>query len=75
MTLVRIVKDWDWPNLMRQTPGQSGAWDGIKFTLEPVDQCDFLIVLNYMCKRVRVRCPRDHVWAMMQEPYMSLSHY
>jgi hypothetical protein len=70
MTLVRIVKDWDWPNLMRQTPGQTGAWEGIKFTLEPVDECDFLIVLNYMCKRVRVRCPREHVWAMMQEPYI-----
>jgi len=36
--LVRIVKDWDWPDLRRQTPNQSGIWECIEFTLEPVKE-------------------------------------
>lgn len=71
MTLVRIVKDWDWPDLMRQTPGCSGVWDGIRFTLDEVEECDLLVVLNNRMKReIRVRCPEGGVWALMQEPYV-----
>ena len=70
MTLVRIVKDWDFPDLIRQTPGGSGLWEGIRYTLDAVDRCDYLIVLNNrMRSETRVRCPREHVWALMQEPY------
>ncbi|MCX5856133.1 MAG: glycosyltransferase family 10 [Deltaproteobacteria bacterium] len=71
MMLVRIVKDWDWPDLMRQTPGQKGVWDGIRFTTDPVEACDFLIMLNNRMETdVNVRCPGNHIWAIMQEPYV-----
>jgi hypothetical protein len=69
--LVRIVKDWDWPDLMRQTPGGKGVWDGISFTCDPVDECDVLVMLNNRMKTdVTVRCPRENIWAIMQEPYV-----
>jgi hypothetical protein len=69
--LVRIVKDWDWPDVMRQTPGGKGVWDGIRFTCDPVDECDVLVMLNNRMKTdVTVRCPRENVWAIMQEPYV-----
>lgn len=71
MTLVRIAKDWDWPDLMRQTPGGAGVWDGIRFTLDEVEECDLLVVLNNRMKKdIRVRCPEGRVWALMQEPYV-----
>lgn len=71
MTLVRIVKNWDWPDLMRQTPGQKGIWDGIQFTLNPVEECDFLIMLNNNMEiDTHVKCPEGNIWALMQEPYM-----
>ncbi len=70
MTLVRIAKDWDWPDLVRQTPGSGGVWDGIRFTLDETEECDFLVVLNNRMKRdLRARCPEGRVWALMQEPY------
>jgi len=70
MTLIRIVKDWDWPDLMRQTPGQRGIWDGIQFTLDDTEECDFLIMLNNRMKiPTRVKCPPENIWALMQEPY------
>ncbi len=71
MTLVRIAKDWDWPDLMRQTPGGEGTWDGIRFTLGDEEECDVLVVLNNRMKSgVRARCPEGRVWALMQEPYV-----
>jgi len=71
MTLVRIVKDWDWPDLMRQTPGGAGVWDGIRFTLDEVEECDLLLVLNNRLRRAaRARVPPGRVWALMQEPYV-----
>lgn len=71
MTLVRIAKDWDWPDLLRQTPGGRGIWDGIRFTVDPVEECDYLVVLNNRMKTdLKVRCPEGNVWAIMQEPYV-----
>lgn len=70
MHIVRIIKDWDWPDLIRQTPGGSGVWGKLKFMLEPIEECDFVIVLNNRLKKSsRVMCPPEHVWAIMQEPY------
>ena len=75
MTLVRIVKDWQWAGLLRQTPGGSGMWGGVQFTIEPVEECDFLIMLNNRKPTdTRVRCPRENVWAIMQEPYIRYLH-
>ena len=71
MITVGIIKDWDWPDVLRQTPDQKGLWDGIKFTLNTQTTCDFLVVLNNKMKReTRVHCPRENVWCLMQEPYM-----
>ena len=70
VTKVRIVKNWDWPDIMRQTPGQKGVWDGIDFTLEPIEVCDFLVMLNNcMRTNTHVTCPKNNIWAIMQEPY------
>lgn len=68
MTLVRIVKDWQYPNLHRQTPHLSGEWGGIHFTLDPVDQCDYLVAFNRLPQDVNVTCPPEHVWLLIQEP-------
>ncbi len=70
MITVRIVKDWDWPDLMRQTPGGRGTWKGIQFTTGPVPECDLVIVLNNRMKAATaVTCPPGNIWAIMQEPY------
>jgi len=68
MTLVHITKNWDWPELVRQTPSSKGMWDGIQFTLEPVEECDYVIVLNRVPQDTTVRCRPEHVWAIIQEP-------
>ena len=66
--LVRIIKNWDWPNLMRQTPQQLGVWEGIEFTTAPVAACDYALVLNGTSAVTTVTCPPAHIWSIAQEP-------
>lgn len=68
--LVRVVKNWTYPNLFRQTPGGNGVWDTVHFTLEPVDKCDALLVLNQLSEDISVCCPPQNIWAVFQEPYV-----
>jgi hypothetical protein len=68
--LIRIVKNWTEPDLFRQTPGGKGVWNNIRFTLNPVDECDALLVLNEPREDITVRCPPENVWAIFQEPYV-----
>jgi hypothetical protein len=71
LKLVRIAKDWDWPDILRQTPGGLGVWDGVRFTAGEVEECDLLVMLNNRMKHdVRASCPEGRVWALMQEPYV-----
>ncbi len=65
---VYITKDWNWPDLMRQTPDGRGIWEDIQFTLDPVVACDYVIVLNRVARPVTLSCPAEHVWLVMQEP-------
>lgn len=70
MTLVRIVKDWDWPDLLRQSPGGLGEWQGVHFTTEDTAECDYVVMLNNrMRSAVRVCCPPENIWMLVQEPY------
>src|SRR5690349_16524968 len=67
--LVRIVKDWQYPeSFFLQTPGGSKRWGGIEFTEDPVDTCDYLIVLQRPPYDIHVRCRTGNTWIITQEP-------
>jgi hypothetical protein len=69
--LVRITADWDCSRLLRQTPGGSGVWNGVRFTTADTQECDYLVMLNNRrLNAVTTCCPPEHVWAIMQEPYV-----
>jgi hypothetical protein len=69
--LVRICSNYDISNILRQTPGSHRTWDGVRFTIDPVSECDYLVIFNNcQLDPVAVRCPAAHLWAVMQEPYI-----
>lgn len=68
MTTVRIIKNWDWPDLLQQTPGGRGVWDGIQFTLDATMGCDYVVVLNRSTASYKLSCPSENVWVLLQEP-------
>lgn len=67
-TVVRLIKNWSWPDLLRQTPGRSGRWDGVRFALEGEVPCDYGVVLNQAPPGTAITCPPEHVWLLLQEP-------
>ena len=73
MALIRIIKDWQKPDLLRQTPGGRGEWGGHTFTLAPVERCDYAVILNRVPENVTLTCPPEHVWLIVQEP--PVPHY
>ena len=66
--LVYIQKRWENTDLLRQTPGHSGRWDNIRFSEEPVTECDYVVIINEPSADIDVVCPPDNVWAIIQEP-------
>lgn len=67
--LVRIVKDWQYPeSFFEQTPNGSHQWGNIKFTDEKVLECDYLIVLQRPPYDIKAICPEGNTWLITQEP-------
>lgn len=70
--VVRIVKDWQHPDIFRQTPAYSKMWDGIEFTTEKRSECDLLVVLNRPASNLMIKCPPGGKWLMSQESPVEL---
>ncbi|MGQ0522463.1 MAG: glycosyltransferase family 10 domain-containing protein [Betaproteobacteria bacterium] len=67
MTLVRVVREYTDIPLMRQTPGGLGVWDGIRFTEDPVESCDYVVLVD-TCAVPQIRVPAGRIWALIGEP-------
>lgn len=74
MLTVKIIKDWESPNLLRQTPNSLGIWNNVKFILETNLDSDYIIVLNKIDLDLSVFISIENVWAVMQEPYIKGIH-
>ncbi|MFC1961273.1 glycosyltransferase family 10 domain-containing protein, partial [Chloroflexota bacterium] len=71
MTLVRIITSWGTGlevDLIKQTPNNDGYFNDIQFTLDPVEQCDYLLLFNLTQEKITVNCPKENVWKIISEP-------
>lgn len=68
MMLVRIVKSWTRPDLFRQTSLRQGTWGNLRFTFEPVERCDYLIILNHVPYTLEIEVAPENIWCFIQEP-------
>ncbi len=71
--VVQIIKNWTdkWMSdaaLLSQTPEGSGYVRNVKFVLGPVEEPDYVIVLNRAPRRTEVRCRPSNLWLVLQEP-------
>ena len=65
---IRIVRNWDWPDLMKQTPLHKGVWGDFHFTEEPVTTSDYVVILNNLDSELQTQCPLENIWRVIQEP-------
>ncbi len=68
MPVVRVVKSWSSPDLLRQSPGGSGVWGDLRVTLDPVETPDYVVAFNHIPETLRVTVSPDNVWCFIQEP-------
>jgi hypothetical protein len=75
MPLVRVVRNYDYPPLFRQSPGNTGEWGSYSFTEEPVEEADFLVVLNHPTNDVSCKIRNGGCLMLMQEPPFERNDY
>ena len=73
--LVHIHSNYDYPRLLRQTPDQAGKWEGIQFTYDAVERCDYLVVINHPTKDIRIQCRKGGKILLIQEPPFPRNDY
>lgn len=75
MPLVRIVRNYKFPEILRQTPGSLGIWGNFEFTEAPVSEADYLVVLNYPLEDVRCTIKKGGALLLVQEPPFERNQY
>lgn len=65
---VSIIKDWNDPDIFRQTPGNSGVWDNVQFINGNSMFADIVVVLNVPPKNIFGFFREGGSWLMSQEP-------
>jgi len=66
--LVKILRTWNWPDLMQQTPEHLGIWNDVKFTERSDSDCDYYIVLNNLRDGEQLPVAPGNVFRIVQEP-------
>jgi hypothetical protein len=75
MPLVRIVRNYKYPAIFRQTPGSLGVWKNFEFTEEDVEEADYLVVLNYPLQDVKCTIRKGGALLLVQEPPFERNQY
>ncbi len=73
--LVYIHSNYSYPDLLRQTPDSNGVWEGIQFTFNEVDECDYIVVINHPTKDIKVKCRKGGRILLIQEPPYERNNY
>lgn len=68
MINVNILKNWETPNILRQTPKQSGVWGNYKYSLGENSNAAIAIVLNEYPRIETIRGNLEYVLNIKQEP-------
>jgi hypothetical protein len=66
--LVLLLRNYEYPDLFRQTPGSKGKWGDMQFTSNEVKECDYVVVLNHPIKNIKVICRKGARILVVQEP-------
>ena len=66
--IVRVHRNYKFPDFYRQSRGNKGIWKDIQFTTDPIEKCDYFIALNPPNQPISVNVPKGNKWLFLQEP-------
>lgn len=73
--IVKIERYFEFPDIKRQTPKNSFSWQGITFTEDKVDECDYLVILEYPKNDFSIKVNKNNIIHLCQEPPNEVSKY
>lgn len=73
--IVKFERYFNYPDLKRQTPGNAMVWNGVVFTEEDIEECDYLVILDYPKEDFKIRVNSQNVIHMCLEPPNEISLY
>ena len=73
--IIRIERYYNHPDLKRQTPQGSLQWKDFSFTEEPVEACDYLVILEYPKNDFSVKVNPNNIIHICSEPPNEISKY
>lgn len=73
--IIKLERYFGYPDLKRQTPGNSMKWKDLTFTEENVEECDYLIILDYPKNDFSIKVNKDNIIHLCLEPPNEISKY
>ena len=73
--LVKINRYYKYPDIKYQTPSSNMIWNDIVFTEENVEECDYLVILDYPKADFSIKVNPNNILHICLEPANEVSKY
>jgi hypothetical protein len=73
--IIKIERYFSYPDLKRQTHNNSMIWGDFTFTEENVEECDYLVILDYPKNDISIKVNKDNIIHLCLEPPNEISKY
>ncbi|MET0946680.1 MAG: glycosyltransferase family 10 [Flavobacterium sp.] len=73
--IIKIERYFKYPDLKRQTPNCSFQWGEFTFTEENIDECDYLVILDYPKDDFSIKVNKNNILHLCLEPPNEVSKY
>jgi hypothetical protein len=73
--IIKIERYFSYPDLKRQTPNFSMKWGDFIFTEENIEECDYLVILDYPKNDFSIKVNKENVLHLCLEPPNEVSKY
>ena len=73
--VIKIERYFKYPDLKRQTPNSSFQWGDFVFTEEDIEECDYLVILDYPKEDFFIKVNPNNIIHICLEPPNEISKY
>lgn len=73
--IVKIVRYFSYPDLKRQSSNNSMNWEDFTFTEEDIEECDYLVILEYPKHDFSIKVNPNNILHLCLEPPNEVSKY
>ena len=73
--IIKIERYYKYPDLKRQTPNCSMKWKEFVFTEEDIEECDYLVILDYPKDDFSISVNKNNILHICLEPPNEISKY